>query len=744
MALYRAIYIGKKRSVFLSHSFTSHQEMLLQELNQLLPLVEGLKQATQTEEKIAILNKEKRVWEFCAKTFLPELSLEQELVIKSVVAIGQNQSFFSEPGFFLEKMWIENLLSLESFYREIGGIVGYHLALVQFLCQPKKRFSLEKAQYHAPIGYDLSILDSEVKEAIYHAIEKMGEISEMYPVGGAADRLKLQNPETKEPLPAALLLFNGKTMLGHLVEDVQAREYLYYKIKGKQICIPIAMMTSQEKDNHQKILSLCEENGWFLRPKNSFAFFCQPLVPAVDRAGNWICTGPMELLLKPGGHGVIWKLARDNGIFDWLQKWGAKKAIIRQINNPISSEDYGLLAFSGYGLKGDRRFGFASCERQVQASEGINVIVEEELEEGFSYTLTNIEYCDFKTYGIDDAPVNEKSQYSKFPSNTNLLFVDLQSILEALKKCPIPGMLANFKKVSFRTAINEKREEEIGRLESTMQNIADCFSRYSKVPLAKEDLLELDSYITFNKRSKTISATKKECTLGLSLLETPEGCFLDILKNRQELLQQHCAISVSEVEESLTTPPFLFSYHPALGPLYSIIAQKIQGGRFAHGSEMQLQIAECSIENIFLEGSLRIVAERIMGEVGKEGVLSYSEKVGRCTLKNVRICNQGIDLDQPNIFWKGEIYRKESCYILLKGESELYAEDVTLLGDKQIVVEDGWKMTIRQINGEISYTKEKLDQTPWHWAYTFTSDYTLQIEKSMPFYFHSCPDAHNS
>lgn len=727
------LYIGvKKRSVFLSQSFTAHQEMLLQELNQLLPLVEGLKKATQIEAKIAILNKEKRVWEFCAKTFLPELSLEQELVIKSVVAIGQDHSFFSEPGFFLQNMWMENLLSLESFYREIGGIVGYHLALVQFLCQPKKRFSLEKARYRAPLGYDLSVLDSEVKKAVYYAIEKMGEISEMYPVGGAADRLKLHNPETKEPLPAALLFFNGKTMLGHLVEDVQAREYLYYKIKGKQICIPIAMMTSQEKDNHQKILHLCEDNDWFLRPKDSFAFFCQPLVPAVDRAGNWISTGPLQLLLKPGGHGVIWKLARDNGILDWLQKKGAKKAIIRQINNPISSEDYGLLAFSGYGLKGDRRFGFASCERQVQASEGINVIVEEELEEGFSYTLTNIEYCDFKTYGIEDAPVREGSQYSKFPSNTNLLFVDLASILEALKTCPIPGMLANFKKVSFCTSLNEKREEEIGRLESTMQNIADCFPRYSKTPLAEKDLLELDSYITFNKRSKTISATKKECTLGLSLLETPEGCFLDVLKNRQELLQQYCAISVSDVKEQGITPPFLFSYHPALGPLYSIIAQKIQGGYLSLGSELQLQISECDIKNIFIEGSLRVVAERIMGEVKEEGFLSYSEKVGRCTLKNVRICNQGIDLDQPNIFWKGEVYRKESCFILLKGESELYAEDVTLLGDKQIVVEDGYKMTIRQINGEVLYTKERLSQPPWCWAYAFTPDYTLEIKKINP------------
>ncbi|MBS0627782.1 MAG: hypothetical protein JSS09_06180, partial [Verrucomicrobia bacterium] len=243
----------------MTQSFKEDQQVLLQELEHLQPLVLALKQAKGLEEKIDILNREKRVWEFCAKTFLPELSLEQELVIKSVVAIKQNHVFFEEFSFFVEEAWMRTLISLENFYREIGGIVGYHLALMQFLCQPKRRFSLEKARYHAPVGYDLSVFNKEVKRAIYYAIEKMDEISEMYPVGGAADRLKLQDPETKKSLPAALLTLQGKTMLEHLVEDVQAREYLYYKVKGRQICIPIAMMTSQEKDNHQKILHLCEE-----------------------------------------------------------------------------------------------------------------------------------------------------------------------------------------------------------------------------------------------------------------------------------------------------------------------------------------------------------------------------------------------------------------------------------------------------------------------------------------------------
>jgi hypothetical protein len=116
------------------------------------------------------------------------------------------------------------------------------------------------------------------------------------------------------------------------------------------------------------------------------------------------------------------------------------------VNNPVANTDDGLLAFTGVGCQGDKRFGFASCPRQVKASEGVNVLIETSTEEGYKYTLTNIEYCDFKKFGIQDKPERPGSSYSKFPSNTNILFVDINAVLDAVKKCPIPGILVNMKK----------------------------------------------------------------------------------------------------------------------------------------------------------------------------------------------------------------------------------------------------------------------------------------------------------
>jgi len=701
------------------------------EIRRLSLLVEGMAQEKEIEGKINFLKKEEKEGSIFSSLQIPYVSLEEELVIRSVIAIGQEEIFQADHD--AVRKLLPLLIEVEVFYAEMGGIIGYHLTLLQLLTQSKLRFPIEKSKYHAPRGLNLVERSAKVHEAIYYAIERMEELAEIYPVGGAADRLNLQDTETGAPLPAALLSFKGRPMLEGLIEDLQAREYLYYKIKGRQITLPVAMMTSQEKNNHERIKQLLEQKKWFSRPKDKFILFCQPLVPAVTQEGKWVLTGPGRLLMKPGGHGVVWKLARDTGVFAWLEAQGVKKALLRQINNPISSEDHGLLAFSGHGLKENKKLGFASCERQVRASEGVNVIVEEKKEEGFSYTLTNIEYCDFHMYRLEDEPAGPDKKHSKFPSNTNVLFVDLASILKALTICPIPGVLVNKKKVTVMTEGSERRELEVARLESTMQNIADCFQKYSSTPLSPDELLEFDSYITFNVRRKTIAATKKEYFIGGSLLETPEGCFLEGMENMRELLQEHCKFSLPSSatlgEHVFTKPSCLFYYHPALGPLYSIIGKKLRKGALAHGSELQLFLAECDIEELSLEGSLLITATQVMGEIDAEGLLCYSDLVGRCTMKNVRVKNQGIDFSKENIFWRREIHRKESLRIFLEGNSEFIAEDLEIEGDRTIVIEDGWRGVLQNQGGQVVLIKEKMTEPLWRWRYFFDKDKIIQLEK---------------
>ena len=57
------------------------------------------------------------------------------------------------------------------------------------------------------------------------------------------------------------------------------------------------------------------------------------------------------------------------------------------------------------------------------------------------------------------------------------------------------------------------------------------------------------------------------------------------------------------MEEYLAKGPgFIFLFHPALGPLWDVIAQKIRGGTLADGAELVLQVASCSLCNDICPG----------------------------------------------------------------------------------------------------------------------------------------------
>lgn len=617
-------------------------------------------------------------------------------------AIGQLDRLIHHPSFSLQSLenLLRTLLPVEEFYKEMGGVAGYSEKILSLLKRDQNMAVASHFQYHSPSFIDISKMDAFTQEAIAWGIEALPEMAEMIPLGGAADRLHLVDETTGVELPAAKLKFAGKILLQRLINDIQAREHLYFQIYGKQIVTPIAMMTSFEKNNHDHVIQILEENRWFGRPKESFRIIPQPLVPVVNEKGEWLFTDDLQLVMKPGGHGAIWKLAIDTGIFSWFLSLGRKKALIRQINNPIAGLDHGLLAFLGIGWKKKKKFGFASCPRLLCAAEGVNVLIEKKRKGNDTIVLTNIEYCDFAKFGIEDLPLIEGEPYSRFSSNTNLLFVDLVSIQQAVTESPFPGLLLNLKKGSFMNANGSKEELVLGRLESTMQNIADVFEEEKKETLTPEN-----TFITYNQRHKTISTTKRAFVAGGTLQETPEACFFDFLYAARELLESFCDFTLPQrrsLHEYLEMgPEFVFLYHPALGPLYSIIQRKMQKGNLSIGAELNLEISDLLIDGLSLNGSLRILADRVMGSRDENDRFSYTHELGRCILRNVTVSNQGVDWNQSRPFWKGDFCRLESVEIVLKGNSEFIADGVSFVGSHRFVVEDGVSMRITQLDGRL-------------------------------------------
>ncbi|XP_031109281.1 UTP--glucose-1-phosphate uridylyltransferase 3, chloroplastic [Ipomoea triloba] len=655
---------------------------------------------------------------------------------------------------------LKSLGEIEQFYDCIGGIIGYQIMVLELLvhstserqtnnwsAHTDKSLGREIIEIHPPCALDLSRDVEYASQAALWGIEGLPDLGEIYPLGGSADRLGLVDPDTGECLPAAMLPYCGRTLLEGLIRDLQAREFLYYKLYGHQCIIPVAIMTSAAKNNHKRITSLCEKHSWFGRGRSNFIFFEQPLVPAVSaKDGQWLASGPFLPVCKPGGHGVIWKLAYDKGVFQWFRDHGRIGATVRQVSNVAAATDLTLLALAGIGLHHGKKLGFASCKRSTGATEGINVLMERKsLNGNWKYGLSCIEYTEFDKFGIRDEPLPCNSLQAEFPANTNILYIDLPSAENVGsskdEKC-LPGMVLNVKKpITYRDQFGTNHSVPGGRLECTMQNIADNFSNMFPSRCYEGVKDGLDTFIVYNERKKVTSSAKKKRThAAKSLRQTPDGALLDTMRNAYDILS-HCGINIPQIEGDNkyvdSGPPFLILLHPALGPLWEVIRQKFHGGSISEGSELQIEVAEFYWRDVQLDGSLIILAENVMGSTmldeNGETVLQYGKRCSRCKLKNVKVLNDGIDWNsRDNLYWKHDVQRFESVKVILHGNAEFEAMDVILQGNHVFEVPDGYKMKITPGNSGFevqlnAIENRSMDSGTWFWNYKIMGTH-IQLE----------------
>ena len=578
------------------------------------------------------------------------MSPRERYLVRACVACGQAHLFDFQDDDDAGEDALEGRIArlvavlgkVETFYDMLGGVVGYQCTALE-LCleyatgEPAMLHSGADCygvdcygvpgdvDFHVPPGVDLRASDGAfAATAARWGLEELPNMAEIYPLGGAGDRLGLVDAETGESLPAALLPYNGRPLIEGLVRDLTAREWLYYKLTGEHHKTPVAVMTSAAKGNHRRITALLKENNWFGRGEENYRLFEQPLVPVISMdGGRWVREGFSQMALKPGGHGAIWKLMHDDGVFDWLESRDRTGGIVRQITNPMAGTDTTLLSLSGVGIKGDKALGFASCERHVGASEGVNVLIEKKnaLTDEFVYGVSNIEYTDLDRLGVSDKANGDGGTESAYPANTNVLYVGLKHIRDALvgsSRAAFPGMLINLTKPVLANGTKG------GRLECSMQNIADALMRRSSHRLGPEDFDNLPTFVLYTLRRRiTSSAKKKRAPESMNLAQTPDGSFLDLLRNASDLLKRcnvaHPPPDDQPLEEYLSDgPEFIYSALPSIGPLWDVVEQKIQGGEIKKGSEVRLEIAEIEWRDVSVQGSLFVESSSPLGTTSAE------------------------------------------------------------------------------------------------------------------------------
>ena len=655
------------------------------------------------------------------KEFLSSATSEQQYVFGLMIALDQGTTLFDgleslpDPRGALDTL-ASTLLSFEEIYQPLGGVLGYHTTVINLMTQSESPRETGH-QYLPPPYVDVRIPNQEQLEASYDGISQLSKMGIIFALGGAGDRLNLMDESTGEPLPVARLQFCGRSLLEGLMRDVEALEYWHYRAFSKHVTIPIAIMTSREKQNDYHIESMGRAAHWFGHPLDAIRRMVQPSVPVITTDGQWVVTKPLQLALKPGGHGRVWKLAKDSGSLEWLKKQGIDTAIVRQVHNPLAGLNQNLALLAGYGRSKKKDFGFLSSPSCPGLSEGMNVLdVHGEGAQVFG-AISNVEYTQF-----DSLKTTHPQLFTtdSCPVNANILYVALRAIDESLARNPIPGMIVNTKtKIEVKQAGGAIKKVGAGRLESSMQNIADgLFSKMDPVKAARPE--DLRTFLLLQDRSMMKSEIKSAYQPGVSPLATPPCGLYDWNKAMRTLFEM-CKVTLPK-EQTLSEflkagPSVLLTIHPAMGPFWDVIAQKISGGTFADGSEVELEIAELSSKELDVDGSFRLIADVATGTMKETEGRSFTDKAGRAKLDHLTVRNAGVKNRDTGSILHGTIDRKETCEIRLEGFSEVVAENVAIQGDFHLSVPDGKRAILTQgSEGRVVTTFEDITEPGWSYA----------------------------
>lgn len=364
-------------------------------------------------------------------------SKKESLSSKTLFEIGQDhilQEFTTTPLDTLRMESLQNWMDqLELFFQSMGGIKGMQKKMEEILKLREKKFP-------ESTPFEPKYLKFE-REKWVRGIHFQQNLLEIVVLGGAAERLNFVDEWTGEPLPAFLYPFMGKPLLEWILLDIESKERLYFEYFQKTVLTPIVLMTSASKKNRDLLEQFLDSKNYFNRPKESFYFIEQPLVPYVDRTGKWCLDSFRNVDKGPSGHGAIWSLLVRMEKFQYLKK-EKTHALIRQINNPVLCFFEALPLYAEAAIESNSDFALLVTDCAMGTKEGKIV---QKKGGGF----TNVEY------------VHEEQKELTGFANVNAIMAKLETIEHYVSKDPYPGLLLNFKK------------EDKARLEMSMQNLVD-------------------------------------------------------------------------------------------------------------------------------------------------------------------------------------------------------------------------------------------------------------------------------
>jgi UDP-sugar pyrophosphorylase len=447
-----------------------------------------------------------------------------------------------------------------------------------------------------PVGQRLET-QTEQGRAEFEQMENLG-VSQLAKTaftmvaGGLGERLGYNG--IKIALPSEIT--TETTYLELYIKNILAFQTLARQGGDASLLLPLAIMTSGDTDG--KTRALLDSNDYFGMSRSQLTIIKQELVPALlDNSARFALSEPFEIDVKPHGHGDVHTLLFQSGLVSKWTSEGRKWLMFFQDTNGLV---FRALP-AAIGVSVSKNLAVNSLAVPRKPGEAVGAICKLEGEKK-SITI-NVEYNQldalFKASKLTDE-VDQKTGFSSYPGNTNVLIFSLPEFNEELQRSR--GVISEF--VNPKYADVEKTTfQKPTRLECMMQDYPKLLA--PDVPVG---FSEFERWTSFSAVKNNIKdAVGKQTSTGAA--ESAASGEFDIYRaNRILLAAAGVEVTVDGKEEVYANIKVIGGARVVLAPSFGVsradIKQRIRGKvRISDRSTLVLE-GDITIKNLDLDGTL--------------------------------------------------------------------------------------------------------------------------------------------
>ncbi|KAJ1615524.1 secreted UDP-N-acetylglucosamine pyrophosphorylase-like protein [Cryptosporidium canis] len=505
-----------------------------------------------------------------------------------------------------------------------GGILGYINRAKKLLKDSKDGVNPREGCYpEVPEVVNLEVGSDDFKMYEDYGFSTLKNVAFVLVAGGLGERLAFEGIKIGIELSMASKITFFQLYTSY-IKEYQRR---VKEASGENVLIPLIIMTSDDTDSMTR--KFLEDNQHFGLSEDQVYIVKQLKVPALEDSNAKIALDPEDnytILTKPHGHGDIHTLLHASGLLSDLSKEGVRYLIFIQDTNALVFNS----VLPVLGVTAKESFVMNSLTIPRIPCEAVGALCKLRYPDGRKITI-NTEYNQLtpllKSCGLGSDFADEKTGYSPFPGNSNVLFISMDAYLRTLEKTG--GVVPEFVNPKYADSTKSAFKSPT-RLECMMQDIPLLFEDGYKV-----GCVQMQRWATFSACKNSLAEGRAKHNAGVSIdtASITEGDFYAAAAQYFRLACSEKGV-VCRIEESGKDPVTgkedknslikhemisgipvrvgaMIVLHPSFAIKYSDILDRIQGGPIIITSRSYVHIEGDVVISgkLFVDGSLKLIAK---------------------------------------------------------------------------------------------------------------------------------------